>query len=111
MKLAAYIFAFLLSFYTLQPVVSSVINRVTLSGCAKQSHCCKKNRKVPVKKDNCENRGCNPFMGCVYGNFYMTEKSSISFTIFIIPKQKTGIFNDNRIVKNASDCWHPPKEA
>jgi hypothetical protein len=109
MKAAAYTFLFILVFFTMQPFFSIVSDKSESSQCASKATCCKKAKKVPVEKDGCEKKGCNPFMGCVYGNFYTFVSSFLHLSPLIVPKQKRETFNDNRVVSNSSDCWHPPK--
>ena len=107
MKTAAYIFFFILGFLTIQPVLSSMKTSEDLQCCLKD-HCSKSQNKVP-KKNKCENNGCNPFMACGYGNFFLILKPIALYTFISIPNQRIIAINDNRVVGNLSDCWHPPE--
>jgi hypothetical protein len=60
-------------------------------------------------KDNCKSNGCNPSLGCSSGNFYVHHHYQISMPSWFEQKQKTSLINDNRIVKNMSECFHPPE--
>jgi hypothetical protein len=74
--------------------------------------CSKKKCNKPGKsesKNNCNTDGCNPTLGCSAGNFFIHHYSVISITSWFAQKQKVMVLNDNRILKNMSDCWRPPK--
>src|SRR5687767_9235669 len=108
MKTGAFIFFLVLAFSTIQPSLNVFIAEAKTSGCITKPKGCKK-EKVPEKKDGCENKRCNPFMGCVSGTFYMLGKLPQTGSPVVILKQQTAVINDNRVIKNSSDCWHPPK--
>jgi hypothetical protein len=74
--------------------------------CAKKT--CPAEKKHPESKD-CRNNGCNPFMPCVYGNFYLPVKNFPDCTIIRIKKEKVFSFDDNRLSSIMDDCWHPPE--
>lgn len=109
MKFAAYIFAFIFTFLSVQPVFSSIALKAAKTECCTQSKCGKEEEDPTRQKDNCENRSCNPFLSCVYGNFFLLDKQFILFDFLTMPKQKLIVNNDNRIVQNLSECWHPPE--
>src|SRR5204863_240642 len=76
------------------------------------SSCCKAtcHKQEPAKeKNDCGPNRCNPFMGCSAGNFYVHNYFSITFTTIILPKTKIALFDDNRVSKQLSECWHPPE--
>jgi hypothetical protein len=75
--------------------------------CCQKGHCSKKGQK----KDNCENKGCNPFMACSYGNYFIAEKTFASAKPPIPPKGKIVFIKDNYTSEYISDCWHPPELA
>ena len=108
MKVPAYIFIIVLSFLTLQPAFSSDQKNIEVQ-CCKKDFCNKRGDEKPDKKNNCGNNGCNPFMACAYGNFFLIGKSSICFTYTPIAGKKIIALNDNRIATMFSDCWHPPE--
>lgn len=72
--------------------------------CTANEHCKKKQ-----SKENRNSNGCNPFMACWCGNFFVVERpfgSSAPITgidrdfVSRDEKDETGI---------ASECWHPPE--
>ena len=105
MKLTASVLLFLVTFFTVQPVLSVNKSSAKMQCCMK-GHC-KKKMSNKSKKGRCEGMNCNPFMGCAYCGMYILVKPAI----VVIPaacKDKIHISNDNRTVKNLSDFWHPP---
>ena len=60
-------------------------------------------------KDDCRTEGCNPTLGCSSGNFFAHYHSQLSFEEWFEQKQKLIVANDNRIINNMSECWHPPE--
>jgi len=69
---------------------------------------CDKKQKQPSNK-TCESNSCNPFMACASGNFYLVEKTGLSFTNLPVNKNRIILVNDNRLSDNLSECWHPPR--
>ena len=69
---------------------------------------CNKQRKPSNK--GCEGNACNPFMACVYGNFYALEKTGLTFSNLVTNSIKSIIVDDNRLSDNISECWHPPRK-
>lgn len=110
MKLVASIFAFVLCLLTVQPLfISEPVNAEETSCCNPQKTCTKEEENQSEKQDDCRNMACNPFMSCVYGNFFVLDKQCISFDFFPGAKQKLNVYNDNRVIQNLSECWHPPE--
>src|SRR5258706_6853523 len=115
MKPVALILILIWTGLIIEPVFASFSTKATSSSCSKnkpvQSSCSKSKcskSKQPDKKD-CENNRCNPLMSCPTGNFYLFGPSNFSISLFIISKQKTILVNDNRILKQLTECWHPPE--
>lgn len=96
------------------------------SSCSKSKsaggHCSKKKVQKPAcskkkcnkpsdsqDKDKCNSNGCNPTLGCSSGNFYVHTHQQILLPNWFEQKQKNSLINDNRIVKNMSECFHPPE--
>jgi hypothetical protein len=109
MKFAAYICFFIFGVLTVQPAFNSPQVNMPKTGCCKKDRCDKTANEQKKQKDNCENRNCNPLMACVYGNFFLLEKQFISFDLPQTGSEKKITGNDNRVVRNSSDCWHPPR--
>jgi hypothetical protein len=88
----------------------------TTSTCSKKkvttTDCSTKKCNKPSKsqdKNNCKTEGCNPTLGCSSGNFYVHYHDQISLPSWFVLKQLAVVTDDNRIIKNMSECWHPPK--
>jgi hypothetical protein len=117
-KLIASIFLCLVAFFTVQPLISS---RGMLAGeqaIAPAMHCCAKMMKCPKKsrpasngsnRGKCDENGCNPFMACAYGNFYLPAKGGLIFFMIAPEKEKKIALNDNRLSSSLSESWHPPE--
>ena len=91
-------------------------SKTVSSTCSKKKEiktdCSTKKCNKPSKsqeKDNCGSEGCNPTLGCSSGNFYVHNHYQITLPSWFAQRQKVFVTNDNRIVKNMSECWHPPK--
>ncbi len=106
-KIISSIFLVLATFFIFQPLFSSQ-QSVTKMKCCEKMMSCHKKKQSPRKA--CEGMGCNPFMACAYGNFYVVEKSDISFKSLVVSNIKIVPSNDNRLADNLSDCWHPPRK-
>ena len=77
------------------------------SDCSKKKSCDKPDES---KEDNkCRTDGCNPTLGCPSGNFYVHHHHQISIPSLFLQKLKLLVSDDNRIIKNLSECWHPPE--
>jgi hypothetical protein len=76
--------------------------------CALQTSC---NQPEPCKnKKEGRTKGCNPFLGCSSGNFYIHSYSTIALHHVIILNTKKALVNDNRTRKQSNECWHPPEQ-
>ena len=65
--------------------------------------------EAPPEEDDCERPGCNPLLGCSSGNFYIHDYATISLTTLLIPKKKLFVTDDNRLLEQLNECWHPPE--
>jgi hypothetical protein len=117
MKTGAYIFSaiFLLVFSLLhiQPLFGNSETKkeqsCAKSKCHKQMPCQKKSDSSDEKND-CANRGCNPFVPCPMGSCcYVVENFFTHNAISFIKKQKLLLFDDNTLLNGLSKCWHPPE--
>ena len=61
------------------------------------------------EENDCESNDCNPIMSCPTGNFYLFTQPGLSIPALNISTDKKSLINDNRIVKQTGDCWHPPE--
>jgi len=98
---------FVLTFLTLQPMFSSQQTISKMQCCSKAK--CHRGKQQPSKNEKCENNGCNPFLACAYGNFYLINKNIFTFNPTAIKKEKMAAMDDNRLATKLSDCWHPPQ--
>jgi hypothetical protein len=109
MKLTAFLFFCILAFLTLQPAFNFQQLCITeVEDCCEEATCTMSNEELPVDQE-CEKQGCNPFMSCVYGNFFLLSKSSYQFPDLTLISQKMETVNDNRVATYLSDCFHPPE--
>ena len=108
MKLVACIFILIMGFLTVQPAIDLHRSNLTDTKCCMES-CSMEINENPEEKDNCENQDCNPFMSCIYGNYFLSSHTSIYVLPFLISIEKLSPANDNRIINGLSDCWHPPE--
>lgn len=73
-----------------------------------KSKCPKK--QSPKENNDCPNTGCNPFVPCAMGSCcYLVETAFSYSNSTTISKQKIALINDNRLLNNLSECWHPPE--
>lgn len=108
MKDIASIFLLLIAFLNVQPLFSSKPMVAEMKCCSKTMKC-DKQKQAPARECGTNTDACNPFMSCVYGNFYLVEKTGITFTKLTITKITIIPVNDNRLSDTSSDFWHPPK--
>jgi hypothetical protein len=116
MKAGAFILAIILAVLMAQPILISLgavaVNSSITKSQTPESACCKSKCSKPRPEENkkdCEGNRCNPLMGCPTGNFYIHNYSTIAVSLLIVPRQRAVLFNDNRISKQATECWHPPE--
>ena len=77
--------------------------------------CCSEDKCIPgsgeKSQNDCNSDGCNPFMACSMGNFFLVERIIASPFFSYAAKQKIIAVNDNRLSDKISECWHPPETA
>jgi hypothetical protein len=112
MKFRAAILASIIAILTIQPAFSKypMGNFAEKKTCAGICHMKKKCSKENSKGNNaCSPEGCNPFMPCAIGNFFLDEKPYHQSQPVLILSKKMAIKNDNSLSSYIADCWHPPK--
>jgi hypothetical protein len=117
MKSAAWILTVIFAFLMIQPLFYGFgstgigMTKCSKSVATKSSSCQSKCSKPKTQEDkrDCEDDRCNPLLGCPTGNFYVHNYTYILVTSPIMPKQELALFNDNRISKQLTECWHPPE--
>jgi hypothetical protein len=106
-KIVSSIFFLPLVFLLFQPVLYSS-QTVPKKQCSAKMHCHK--REQPSDENNkCGRNGCNPFMACSYGNYYINERDAINYILLESKRVKIVAMNDNRLFSGLSECWHPPE--
>ena len=105
MKIAATILLFVISFLTIQPLFQSAPKKIAMSCCSQKA--CKKKMPAQNKKGGCEGMACNPFVGCPYYSLFLFSGPQVSFLSSAV-KEKISVSNDNRIIQDISEFWHPP---
>ena len=114
MKIVAFIFLALVGFFTVQPLMSS-LGMLGSEPMAKATHCCGKMMKCPKKSHpagndrKCAGDGCNPFMACAYGNFFVMVEGRMDLSPGAPEKERKMLLNDNRLSAGLSESWHPPE--
>jgi hypothetical protein len=106
-KIIAFIFLLPLAFLIFQPAFQSSTGELKKQDCSGM-HCHKKDQSGK-KKGDCSTNGCNPFMACAYGNFYILNKQAIDHIIQVKETGLIPVINDNRLASALSECWHPPE--
>lgn len=116
MKIAAAILFITWCLLLLEPLSANLDMASNYSSCAGEqetgSSCCSSSCELPAEEEeeeDCTNNRCNPLMSCPTGNFYLSGHSALSIDPYTITKTKAVLVNDNRIVKQHAECWHPPE--
>ena len=118
-KIMAFLFLALVSFFTAQPLMSNLGLFIhapagTVADCCGKRMDCQ-SQKSPANHNpsnhnrKCAGDECNPFMSCVYGNFFLVAKSSVDQPDLTPAKEKETPLNDNRLAAGFSESWHPPE--
>lgn len=107
MRILAFIFLVFVGFFIVQPLFSSYKVVVAKKCCNKMMKCNKQTKRTADKP--CGNAGCNPFMACAYGNFYISSHNIISLTLPSLLSLRSIPLDDNRLSEKSSDWWHPPR--
>jgi hypothetical protein len=121
-KIRALILAILVGLLILQPSFAWFGFAAAYGKCDKPEpvkQCTTAKKQCPVKKScsdqepakdkGCEEKKCNPLLGCTAGNFYVHQYSGIILIQFRVRKQKAIVKNDNRLQKQLNECFHPPE--
>jgi len=123
MKLAASILLLVWTVLLVEPGFANYAMKAEASSCTKKyktveptcskSKCSKpESTKVPAdsKEDkDCTKNRCNPLMSCPAGNFYLLGFPQLIIAPFILVSKKKAAFDDKRLSKQLSECWHPPE--
>ena len=129
MKITAAILLLILGFLTIQPAVGIHEKTAGMMCCGKscemleevsdvvmsceadneEALVCEEGTDTEPCQENCDNRGCNPFMSCPFGNFFVMASSQLH-VIFPVTPVSTNLYKaDEYLSAYLSDCWHPPE--
>jgi len=111
MKSRALILAIIAGFFMFQPgFAGNQPDKCSGGQCPVQNVCAaKKHCEKKRSKDGCTSNGCNPFMACWCGNFFMSEKP-FSSSIPITKLASEFLIRDEKETFEVSlECWHPPE--
>ena len=100
LKATVYILSLVMAFLMVQPLIP-VNNK---KECCSEK-CCKKEEN---KRNNKTNKDCNPLLNCPFCTLFIVNKSHQGEINPLNTRDKILIRNDNRVIKNLSECWHPP---
>ena len=116
MKMRASILMILWAALLIEPGSANLSIETPYSTCEKKKVekplCSKSSCNAPVEdedENDCEKNRCNPIMSCPTGNFYFFNLFNLTITDITLSKEKKKLVNDNRIIKQSGDCWHPPE--
>lgn len=115
MKARACILIAIWTILLIEPASANLNIKTNYSSCAKaekpKSSGCQSSCSKPAEQEeeDCEGNRCNPLMSCPTGNFYIFSQPQLSIAALNISKEKKDLINDNRIVKQMNECWHPPE--
>ena len=74
----------------------------------KEKHCCK-SKKTEEKKDNCCDKGCNPFLSCCGGMGFVLQKIEIALKKMYPSKESANYHYQTIDSTYSNDLWLPPK--
>ena len=108
MKISAYLFTLLLGFTTIQPLWNLPEKPAASHSCC-QKDTGKQSAQSEKKQRGCDGMSCNPFMGCPMVSYDLAERFTLDYQLPVPTRQVYLVKNDNRLVTQMSDCWHPPQ--
>src|SRR5262249_44870597 len=111
MKSRAFILAIIAGFFIFQPgFAMRQPDKCSGGQCAMQNVCAaKKHCENKQSKPGCTSNGCNPFMACWCGNFFMIEKLFSSPVPVTTLTSKFLIRDEKETFAVSLECWHPPE--
>jgi len=111
MKRSASILAVIVGFFMFQPgFAGRQPDKCSSDQCQMQKVCTgKKHCENKRSKDGCTSKGCNPFMACWCGNFFMIERAFASSIPITKVASEFVTRDEKKIPGVAFECWHPPE--
>jgi hypothetical protein len=77
--------------------------------CQKQNPC-EQEEGSSDEENSCPVQACNPFVPCAMSSCcYLVENFFPGINSSLPAKIKLFVFNDNRLLNQSSECWHPPE--
>jgi len=77
--------------------------------CCKASICKMKMPEQPVNERGCDMSVCNPFMSCLYGNFFIISDFRQPLLSIDLKENASRIFNEDALTDQPNDFFHPPE--
>ncbi len=74
----------------------------------KEKHCCK-SKKTEEKKDNCCDKGCNPFLSCCGGMGFTFQKTDIVLQENYTAEKSSNYHYHATHSNYTNELWIPPK--
>jgi hypothetical protein len=111
MRRNAFLLAIITGFFMFQPgFAAPQLEKCAAGKCSMQQACavkkrCQKNRP----KEDCNSNGCNPFMACWCGNFFVIERPFVSCRTAVNLNSEFVITDEKKITGVTFECWHPPE--
>ena len=111
MKRRAFILAVIAGFFMFQPgFANRQPGKCSDDQCRVETACAsKKQCHNKRSKDGCTSNGCNPFMACWCGNFFVIERPFSSSIPISQCASEFVIRDEKKTFEIASKCWHPPE--
>jgi hypothetical protein len=72
---------------------------------------CHMKKKCSKENKDCSSNGCNPFMHCAIGNFFLDERPYQQNDPASVIAREIIIRNDKAVSSYIDDCWHPPESS
>ena len=116
MKILGFIFAFYVLFLSLEPGLKYIVNvGQSTETCSCGSSCEPIEKKQPEKqsdkKDNTDNKACNPFQICNSCTVFTSDLICLNFSPVIIFSKSYTDSKDKIPPQITLDFWQPPKIA
>jgi hypothetical protein len=111
----AAIFILVFGFLHLQPLFGRAVSNVDeeescASVCQMNTPCGSKKDEPAEKENNCPIQACNPFVPCAMSACcYLVESFFPGINASVETKTRLFVFNDDRILNQSSECFHPPE--
>jgi hypothetical protein len=111
MKRNAFILAVITGFFMFQPAFTvPQPGKCSADKCSMEQVCASKKRCEKKRtKEDCNSNGCNPFMACWCGNFFVIERPLVSSITAMNLNSEFVIRDEKNVTGVTFECWHPPE--